>query len=96
LVYIETDLKENAKRLISREEIRDMHKGFSFSELMDFTQVCRQRILTSIKYLENKGTPVLYIDSTNSIKENADKIIEFTENLELATTNVNSEREMIF
>lgn len=96
LVYIEIDLNENAKRLLSREEIRDMHKGLSFNELMDFTQVCRQRILTTIKYLENKGTPVLYLDSSHSIKENADKIIEFTENLELTAANVKSEVVKVF
>jgi len=96
LVYIETDLNENAKRLFSREEIRDMHKGLSLSELIDFTKTCRERILTAIKYLENKGIPVLYIDSTNPIRENADKIIEFTENVELTSVNISSEKTIAF
>lgn len=96
LVYIETDLNENAKRLLSREETRDMHKGLTVNELMDFTQTCRVRILTSIKYLENKGIPVLYINSSNSIKKNADKIIEFTENLEISAAQVNFQREPVF
>ncbi len=96
LVYIEIELNENAKRLLSREELRDMHKGLSFDELMDFTQECRQRILTAIEYLENKGTPVLYLDSSNSIKENADKIIGFTENMELHGSPSISENTLVY
>lgn len=96
LVYIEIDLNENAKRLLSREEIRDMHKGLTVDELKKVTQACRDRILTSIKYLEKKGTPVLFIDSSNSVKESADKIIEFTENLELNTSFSISENTIVF
>lgn len=96
LVYIEIDINENAKRLLSREEMRDMHKGLSMNELKEVTQICRDRILTSIQYLEKKGTPVLYIDSSNPVKESADKIIEFTENLELNTSFSISENTMVF
>lgn len=95
LVYIEIDINENAKRLLSREEIRDMHKGLSVNELKKVTQACRDRILTSIKYLEKKGTPVLYIDSSSPVKESADKIIEFTENLKLDISFSVSENTLI-
>ncbi|WP_010232533.1 hypothetical protein [Gillisia marina] len=95
LVYIETDLNENAKRLFSRAEIRDMHKGLSMAELIDCTKTCRERILTAIKHLENKGMPVLYIDASNPIKESANIIIDFAENFELHAVNNSPEKAMI-
>lgn len=81
LVYIQADLNENAKRLTLREDIRDMHKGLSVAELISCTKACRERIELTIKLLEERGIPVLYIDSKNQINSNAKKIIEFTEQM---------------
>lgn len=81
IVYIEIDLKENVRRLICRKDIRDMHRGLTEKGLMDITRACRERIFNTIKYLENRGTPVLYLDAAISSQKNAEEIIKFTEKL---------------
>ncbi|WP_299823025.1 hypothetical protein [uncultured Pontibacter sp.] len=81
IVYLETDLRENAKRLLSRRDIRDMHRGLSIDGLVAITKACRDRIVTSINFLEDKGIPVLYLDSSQPVRLNADKIITFTKSL---------------
>lgn len=81
LVYIETGIDENVRRIICREDIRDMHLGMSEENLRNITKITRDRILNSIKYLENRGIPVLYLNSTISPKQNAIEIIRFSEKL---------------
>lgn len=81
LVYIEADIKENAHRLLHREKVRDMHKKLSEKELINCTLECKERLFTTIKILEGKGMPVLYLDSKNAVDFNANKIVEFTESL---------------
>ncbi|MEJ8800543.1 hypothetical protein [Pontibacter sp. H249] len=88
LVYIHTDVRENADRLLTREVLRDMHKGLAHNELMEYTQRCRERIMATIKYLEFKGVPVLYIDATKPIKYNAQAIIDFASNLKFKEASV--------
>ncbi|WPP52906.1 AAA family ATPase [Catalinimonas niigatensis] len=95
LVYIEIDLQENVNRILHRSDMRDMHRGLCVDELINVTQKCRERILTSIQYLESKGIPVLYLNSNDTIQENADKIIAFAESIELATTFINVEKTAI-
>ena len=90
LVYIETGLDENVRRIICREDIRDMHLGMTEENLRNITQTTRERILNSIKYLENRGTPVLYLNSTISPKQNAIEIIRFSEKLDFMSKAVNS------
>ena len=80
LVYIETDLHENAKRLVLRRDVRSMHKGLSMNELIDYTKISRERVLTAIELLKSKGIPLLYLNSNDHIKENASKIIDFAKN----------------
>lgn len=96
LVYIETDLKINADRLILRQEIRDMHKGLTVVELIESTRVCRERILTAITYLKNKDVPVLFVDASDPVKLNAEKIIEFTNGLKENGALVSSEKIVVF
>ncbi|MFZ0490880.1 MAG: hypothetical protein WAM00_11590 [Salegentibacter sp.] len=94
LVYLDSDLEENARRIIERKDIRDMHKGLSLDELMDFTRAGRERILTAIRYLEEKGIPVLYLDTLRPVSENADKIIEFAADLKSAEFSVPSKEPL--
>jgi len=84
LVFIETSLEEIANRIMTRKDIRDMHKGLSISELIDFTENSRQRIAVAIEYLKAKGIPVLYLDSKNSISKNAGEIITFAESISIS------------
>lgn len=77
IVYLHTSLKENAHRIKYRTDIRDMHKGLTPEQLMEFSARCRERILIAIEYLRESGCPVLDLDSDRSIKENANRIIEF-------------------
>lgn len=88
LVYIDSDLEENAKRILDRKDIRDMHKGLSKKELMEFTQAGRERILTAIRYLEKKGLPVLYLDASRPVAVNAAEIIEFASGITSAEFQV--------
>lgn len=90
LVYIDSDLEENVKRILERNDIRDMHKGLSKKELMEFTQAGRERILTAIRYLERKGIPVLYVGSMRPVSINAKEIIEFATDLKQVNFSVTS------
>lgn len=81
VVYIETDLQENIKRLGKRKELRDMHQSLTPKELVEVTKSCRARLQIVIELLGAKGIPILYIDGLKSIEENAQSIVEFTENL---------------
>ena len=77
IIYLQTDLKENARRIKYRKDIRDMHKGLTPDEIIEISNACRKRIITAINYLQESGCPVLYLDSTRPPKENANKIIDF-------------------
>ena len=90
IVYIETDLHENAKRIILREDVRSMHKGLSMNDLIDFTKISRERVLTAIELLKSKGIPFLYLNSNDHINENACKIIDFAKNRKTEKSRINS------
>ncbi|RKS53953.1 hypothetical protein BC962_2220 [Gillisia mitskevichiae] len=80
IVYLYTDLVENAKRIKYRTDIRDMHKGLTSKEIIEFSAASRQRIVTAIEYVKECGCPVLVLDSTESIRDNALRIVEFIKN----------------
>lgn len=90
LVYIETDLHENAKRLVLRKDVRTMHKGLSMNELIDYTKISRERVLAAIELLKSKGIPLLYLNSNDHIKENASKIIDFAKNKKTEKSRINT------
>lgn len=91
LVFLETSLEEIANRIMTRKDIRDMHKGLSLPELIDFTEACRKRIAVAIEYLAEKGIPVLYLDSKNKISENASKIIAFANSIAVSEPILHSD-----
>lgn len=90
LVYIETDLHENAKRLLLRKDVRSMHKGLSMNDLIDYTKISRERVLTAIELLKSIGIPLLYLNSNDHINENACKIIDFAKNLKAEKSHLNT------
>ncbi len=81
VIYIETSLEENVKRLLQRKELRDMHRLLSKEDLVTYTRKCRQRLTTTIDLLKEKEIPILYLDSTDPAGENAKKIIHFSKTL---------------
>lgn len=81
IVYIETDLEENIKRLTSRKVLRDMHRALSKEDLAEATKNCRERLDFTIQCIEDRGIPVLRVNGLNPIRDNAEIILKFIENL---------------
>jgi len=78
IVYLSTSLEEITKRILSRKDIRDMHKNLDHNELITFSENSMKRIEIAINHLRDKGVPVLELDSSNSIQNNTQQIINFT------------------
>lgn len=81
LVYIETDLNENLNRLVSRKRIIPSFETLNRDQLLPIIQRFRIIWKTATNLLEDKGIPVLYIDSADSVSINASKIMSFSEGL---------------
>lgn len=82
VVYLHTDLQENAMRLISRRDLRDMHRGLDKEELIEMTSLCRNRILTAINCLKERNIPVLVLDTTAPVQQTSKEIIAFASGIE--------------
>ncbi len=79
LVYVETDINENIRRLVTRKKVLSSLKSLDTNQLSNITQKLRKTREMATKVLEDIGIPVLYINSTDSVGINASKIISFAE-----------------
>lgn len=80
LVYVETDLDENVKRLFSRKKIIPSFEGIDRDELIEIIRQFRITWKIAISLLESKNIPVLHLDSNDSPATNALKIKSFVTN----------------
>jgi len=81
LINIRADLFENVKRLTHREKCITIHRSLNVQQLEQITRKSQERRTIINEILQNKGIPILNIDSQEEIKTNADKIISFIEAL---------------
>ena len=81
LVYVETGVEENAKRLDNRKKVISMHKLLSISELENIIHETKERMENVTKILENKGIQILRVDAKLHIGTNVTKIKSFIEGL---------------
>jgi len=81
LIYVETNMNENINRLASREKIIPSFERLDRDQLLPIIQKFRIIWKTAINLLENRGVPVLYIDSSDSVSISASKIISFSNSL---------------
>ncbi|MBA2562841.1 MAG: hypothetical protein H0V14_07995 [Chitinophagaceae bacterium] len=81
LVYVETDVQENAKRLAQRKKVISMHKSLSITEIENIIPETQERMENITKILENKGIPILRVDAKLHIETNVIKIKSFVEGL---------------
>jgi hypothetical protein len=81
LIHLYSDIPENAKRVQNRGHIASMHRNLTYSEIELVTIQSHKRRLLISKILESKGVPILKIESSDSLQNNANKIILFCEGL---------------
>ncbi|WP_018613822.1 hypothetical protein [Segetibacter koreensis] len=81
VISIETDLKENTKRLMQRKKVIPMHKSLVISQLEKITYLDHNIRAIVNDALEDMDIPFLRIDSTDKVANNVDKIIDFVERL---------------
>lgn len=79
IVSIETDLKENTKRLLQRKKVISMHKSLLQSDLEKVIYIDHKRRASVNSILETRGIPLLRINSTDKVTTNVSKIINFFE-----------------
>ena len=81
VVSIETDVRENIRRLTQREKVIPMHKSLIDDQLEHVTRCDygRRKMINNI--LKSKNIPFLYIDSGEKIPDNVSKIISFVKSL---------------
>jgi len=79
IVSVETDLKENTKRLLQRKKVISMHKSLMQSELEKVVHLDHKRRASVNSILETRGIPLLRINSTDKVTTNVSKIINFVE-----------------
>jgi hypothetical protein len=82
LIYVETDLNENINRLASRYKIIPSFEKLDRDQLLTIIQQLRIIWKTAINLLEERGIPVLYIDSSDPVSINASKIMSFSKSLD--------------
>ena len=83
LVYVETDVQENAKRLAHRKKVISMHKSLTLTEIENIIPETQERMKNVTKILENKGIPILRVDAKLNIETNVTKIRSFVEGLKI-------------
>jgi len=81
LIYVETDVQENAKRLAHRKKVISMHKSLSITEIENIIPETQERMENVTKILEKKGITILRVDAKLHISTNVTKIISFVEGL---------------
>lgn len=79
IVSVETDLKENTKRLLQRKKVISMHKSLMQSELENVIHNDHIRRASVNSILETRGIPLLRINSKDKVTTNVSKIINFVE-----------------
>jgi hypothetical protein len=84
LIYVETDLNENVKRLASREKIIPSFEKLDSDQILPIIQKFRIIWETTINLLKNRGIPVLYINSSDPVSINASKVTSFSNSLFLS------------
>jgi deoxyadenosine/deoxycytidine kinase len=80
LIYLETDLKENVKRLLGRKHVARTHKNLSTVQLENFVKESHDRKKIVNNYFTGKGVTILYLDSTEDTKNIAKKAMDFLNN----------------
>ncbi len=81
VVYFETDVQENARRLAQRKKVISMHKSLSITEIEYIIPETQERMEHVTKFLQNKGISILRIDAKLHIGTNVNKIMSFVEGL---------------
>jgi len=81
LIYVETDLNENIKRLDSRVKLIPSFETLDRDQLLTIIQRFRIIWKTAIDLLEDRGMPVLHIDSSDPVSINASKVMSFSNSL---------------
>jgi thymidylate kinase len=81
IVYVETDVEENVKRLSQRKKVIPMHKALVKGELEIFVHSDHNKRAVINTIIESKNIPFLRINSIDTIANNVSKIISFAENL---------------
>ena len=81
LIYVETDVQENAKRLARRKKVISMHKLLSTTEMENIISETQERMEIITKILEDKGIPILRVDARLHVFTNVTKVISFVKYL---------------
>lgn len=79
IVYIETDVQENIKRLGQRKKVIPMHRSLVKGELESFIHLDQGKRAVINTIIESKNIPFLRIDSIDTVANNVSKIISFAE-----------------
>lgn len=81
VVYVETGLQENFKRLTERKKVIPVHQSLEDGELKKIIRLDYDKRTVINNIIESKNIPSLTINSSELIAVNVSKIISFAENL---------------